>query len=58
MKINVYRNEDILTTQGLDELLTVGEIRELEKLSRRIGNRLRRDEFLSGLDLHSFKRRR
>ena len=57
MKINVYRNEDILTTQGLDELLTVGEIRELEKLSRRIGNRLRRDEFLSGFDLHSFKRR-
>lgn len=58
MKFNVYRNEDILTTQGLDELLTLGEVKELERIAGKISHRLRREEVMGTAGFCGFGKRR
>ena len=58
MKLRVYGGESLLTTQGLDDLLTIGEVKELERIARRIGQRLQREELFSSVGLSGFRNRR
>lgn len=58
MKLRVYDGESLLTTQGLDDLLTIGEVKELERIARRIGQRLQREELFSSVGLSGFRNRR
>ena len=58
MKLKVYDGESLLTTQGLDDLLTIGEVKELERIARRIGQRLQREELFSSVGLSGFRNRR
>ena len=58
MKLSVYDGESLLTTQGLDDLLTIGEVKELERIARRIGQRLQREELFSSVGLSGFRNRR
>ena len=58
MKLRVYDGESLLTTQGLDDLLTIGEVKELERIARRIGQRLQREELFSSVGLSGFRTRR
>ena len=58
MKLRVCDGESLLTTQGLDDLLTIGEVKELERIARRIGQRLQREELFSSVGLSGFRNRR